>query len=268
MVRAHSLLVERETLPEVLEVSAASTGGEIMGIRHVTHRVEGVQFRPVVVVNGQSRDDGATRSYRFSDLLAAAKRTATGSGNRIEIISVTDDLLQFLQLHEGNIYKLRPDHFEVLICDRLTAAGFQVSKVGHTFAPDGGIDLIACPRFPVPFPYILAVQAKHHRQALTKTGAGDVQQFAGAIARREIQAGALITNTSFTPDARWLAENASKLLMLRDFRDIQRWLRGNFVDLAERRDLPSEIELGRNIVVKVPKLSRIPDLQWNASDEE
>lgn len=45
-VRYHSLLVERETLPECLEISAETDLGEIMGLRHKEFPVEGVQFHP------------------------------------------------------------------------------------------------------------------------------------------------------------------------------------------------------------------------------
>jgi anthranilate synthase/aminodeoxychorismate synthase-like glutamine amidotransferase len=44
--RYHSLLVERSSLPACLEVSAWTAEGEIMGLRHRQHRVEGVQFHP------------------------------------------------------------------------------------------------------------------------------------------------------------------------------------------------------------------------------
>ncbi|HVY44621.1 MAG TPA: aminodeoxychorismate/anthranilate synthase component II [Minicystis sp.] len=44
--RYHSLLVEKETLPDALEVSAWTAEGEIMGLRHKQHAVEGVQFHP------------------------------------------------------------------------------------------------------------------------------------------------------------------------------------------------------------------------------
>lgn len=45
-VRYHSLLVERESLPDCLEISAETAEGEIMGLRHREHQVEGVQFHP------------------------------------------------------------------------------------------------------------------------------------------------------------------------------------------------------------------------------
>ncbi len=44
--RYHSLIIERETLPECLEVSATSPDGLIMGLRHKTYKIEGVQFHP------------------------------------------------------------------------------------------------------------------------------------------------------------------------------------------------------------------------------
>jgi anthranilate synthase component 2 len=44
--RYHSLIVEEETLPEVLEITARSDDGLIMGLRHRIYDVEGVQFHP------------------------------------------------------------------------------------------------------------------------------------------------------------------------------------------------------------------------------
>lgn len=44
--RYHSLIVERETLPDCLEITAETAIGEIMGIRHQQFAVEGVQFHP------------------------------------------------------------------------------------------------------------------------------------------------------------------------------------------------------------------------------
>ena len=44
--RYHSLMVEEEGLPECLEVSARTHDGLIMGLRHRTKRIEGVQFHP------------------------------------------------------------------------------------------------------------------------------------------------------------------------------------------------------------------------------
>jgi anthranilate synthase component 2 len=44
--RYHSLAIERASCPEVLEVTAWTEDGEIMGVRHRTLAIEGVQFHP------------------------------------------------------------------------------------------------------------------------------------------------------------------------------------------------------------------------------
>ena len=48
--RYHSLIVERSSLPDCLEISACSANGLIMGLRHREMKVEGVQFHPESVL--------------------------------------------------------------------------------------------------------------------------------------------------------------------------------------------------------------------------
>jgi anthranilate synthase component 2/para-aminobenzoate synthetase component 2 len=48
--RYHSLCAEQDSLPEVLEITAQTDRGEIMGVRHRTLPVEGVQFHPESVL--------------------------------------------------------------------------------------------------------------------------------------------------------------------------------------------------------------------------
>lgn len=54
--RYHSLAIERDSLPPELEVTAWSDDGLVMGVRHRSHPVEGVQFHPESILT----DDGAT----------------------------------------------------------------------------------------------------------------------------------------------------------------------------------------------------------------
>ena len=48
--RYHSLVIERESIPGCLEITAQSEDGEIMGVRHTRHAVEGVQFHPEAIL--------------------------------------------------------------------------------------------------------------------------------------------------------------------------------------------------------------------------
>ena len=59
--RYHSLVVERESLPECLEVTAWTlnpdgSAGEIMGIRHKELAIEGVQFHPESILTDHGHD--------------------------------------------------------------------------------------------------------------------------------------------------------------------------------------------------------------------
>jgi anthranilate synthase/aminodeoxychorismate synthase-like glutamine amidotransferase len=54
--RYHSLIVKRETLPPVLQVSAETREGEIMGLRHLNYPVEGVQFHPESILTKAGMD--------------------------------------------------------------------------------------------------------------------------------------------------------------------------------------------------------------------
>ena len=69
--RYHSLAVKRETLPEVLEITAWTEDGEIMGLRHKTRPIHGVQFHPESIAT----EGGHDLLANFLDL-AGVKRLA------------------------------------------------------------------------------------------------------------------------------------------------------------------------------------------------
>lgn len=54
--RYHSLIVERASLPDCLEVTAWTAEGEIMGLSHKTKRVEGVQFHPESILTTHGKE--------------------------------------------------------------------------------------------------------------------------------------------------------------------------------------------------------------------
>jgi anthranilate synthase/aminodeoxychorismate synthase-like glutamine amidotransferase len=54
--RYHSLIVERETLPDVLEITAETDDGVIMGLRHRDYPIEGVQFHPESILTSVGKE--------------------------------------------------------------------------------------------------------------------------------------------------------------------------------------------------------------------
>lgn len=64
--RYHSLIVKKETLPDVLEVTAWTEEEEIMGLRHKTLPIEGVQFHPesIMTTSGKQLLQNFIQTYR------------------------------------------------------------------------------------------------------------------------------------------------------------------------------------------------------------
>jgi anthranilate synthase/aminodeoxychorismate synthase-like glutamine amidotransferase len=54
--RYHSLIVERDSVPDELEITATSQDGLVMGLRHRTHDIEGVQFHPESILTAGGHD--------------------------------------------------------------------------------------------------------------------------------------------------------------------------------------------------------------------
>ena len=53
ITRYHSLIVERKSLPDCLEITAETADGIIMGMQHKSHPVHGVQFHPESIASEQ-----------------------------------------------------------------------------------------------------------------------------------------------------------------------------------------------------------------------
>ena len=60
-VRYHSLAVDKESLPDCLEITAWAEDGEIMGLKHRIYQIEGVQFHPESILT----EAGANLLHNF-----------------------------------------------------------------------------------------------------------------------------------------------------------------------------------------------------------
>ena len=78
-VRYHSLLIDRESLPDCLEVSSETEEGEIMGVRHKTFAVEGIQFHPESILT--ERGKALLKNFiTLQPLRPKAGKRETGNG--------------------------------------------------------------------------------------------------------------------------------------------------------------------------------------------
>ena len=53
--RYHSLVIQRDSVPDCLEVTAETQEGEVMGVRHKQHPIWGVQFHPESILTQNGR---------------------------------------------------------------------------------------------------------------------------------------------------------------------------------------------------------------------
>lgn len=183
----------------------------------------------------------------------------TGKGKikrpRVELRMFPPELMQRL-LTDSDLLKrgLSYQQWEDLIADRLSAMGLGVQKVGkYSNSRDGGIDLIAWHETNISTGILIAVQAKYMISG-GSVGPSPVREFHGSLASTPCDIGFMVTNTKFTPDARWVASNKGRIIRLKDIHDVMRWLRNNFLDEAPFRDFPGKIDLAPNVTVHLPKL--------------
>jgi Restriction endonuclease/XPA protein C-terminus len=143
--------------------------------------------------------------------------------------------------------------FQYIIADRLERMGMSVQLVGDVYSKDGGVDIIAYPS-KCAIPFILAIQAKHHHTD-RKTSVVPVRDLHGVLTSQtsDFHLGLIVTNTSFTAHAKWFADHNKRLLRLRDIDDLCRWLRNDFVNEFEWREIPNQIELAPGVKITLVK---------------
>lgn len=169
---------------------------------------------------------------------------------RVELIDVTQVLIERLRIQPDEIYRISAEQFERLICDRLSTMGFEAHQMGHTNRKDGGIDIIFWNHSPIPA--VGAAQIKHHRNPGTSNGPDVIRDFRGVLATHPFQFGVVITNTTFTPDACWFADHQQGLIRLRDGEDLRRWIDDEFATDERWHMVPAKIQLCPGVEINIP----------------
>ena len=174
-------------------------------------------------------------------------------GEIIKVSGITDELLRALARDPQELCRLSPDQFEELIMDRLSKMGYAVFRAGNINQPDGGVDMIF--KSTSGLPILGVVQVKHHSKPEIKTGVEVVHNLHGVLQfhRPQFSTGLVVTNTSFTGEAQWVAKPLELYLRLRDKHDVHRWVKGEFNTPEEERELPSNIQLTSKLTIPIKK---------------
>jgi hypothetical protein len=168
----------------------------------------------------------------------------------VQLVASPSSVIERLMSDPEAMHALSPDAFEIVIADRLSAMRLGVRRVGTATRKDGGVDLIAWPEANAAFPFLLAVQVKHSRVGAS-VGPETVRDLRGVLGSQPIDVGLIATNTRFTPDAEWAAKDGHRIIRLRDFDDICRWIRSDFA-LEGCWELPKQILLAPGVRVDLP----------------
>lgn len=183
---------------------------------------------------------------------AAPGLVAEEDGPQVSFLDVTPQLIMLLRHNPNGLRNLSPERFEHAIAERIDRMGYDVQLTGATSQRDGGIDLIAIPKIKTVGSFLMAAQIKHHHTDRS-TRRPEVDRML-AWKDSPFRVGVMVTNTSFSHDAKWLADQAGNkgFPRLRDFEDLKRWLRDQFDSEFEWREIPDVISLAPGVTVAVP----------------
>lgn len=171
---------------------------------------------------------------------------------KVALLERPEKIYSWLIEDASRFHYLSPGDLQSIVAERMEKAGYNIQLLGNVYEKDGGIDIIATPKN-VLIPYLLAIQVKHHKTN-RKTPVGDIRDFYGALSSRTnlFSLGLVVTNTTFTPDANFFANNNSHLMRLRDIKDLTRWMQNDFDNEYNWRELPTKILLPNNKEIIVP----------------
>ncbi len=119
VARYHSLIVDSETLPECLEITAYDSKNQIMALRHKEHQTYGVQFHPESVMT----DTGRKIIENFLNNIAGIKTKASDNimvpeSERTELKKYIAKVVRGESLTEDEAYSA----MDIITCDRATLA--------------------------------------------------------------------------------------------------------------------------------------------------
>jgi len=169
---------------------------------------------------------------------------------RADAVDARASIIPRLLADSEAIYSLTPEEFEELVLDRLLAMGAQAFRIGPANRKDGGVDIVFWTTGLLPV--LGAVQVKHVRSASAKIGSPAVRDFTGAMNDHHFNIGLIVTNGSFTDDAKRQVQKGASIIQLRDGDVLRKWVASDFT--IERIEFVNRnVEFCRGVHVSLPR---------------
>lgn len=169
---------------------------------------------------------------------------------RSDCLNVAETAIRVLIADWNAVCRISADAFEEVVCDRLFAMGLQAFRTGRANKKDGGIDIILWT--PGPLRTLGAVQVKHRQSPGKPIGPDVVRDFVGVLTANQITLGIIATNSEFTNDAKWYAQQKTSLIQLRDGDAIKSWINDDFSSESWNTQTRT-IELCPGVDIQVPQ---------------
>lgn len=137
------------------------------------------------------------------------------------LVIASDEVLGYIEDNPNKINELSPREFEELVAELLARQGYEIQLTPIT--RDGGKDIYAARRDPLgTFLYIVECKKyAPHRPV----DVGVVRQLYGVVQEERVSGGIIATTSYFTKDAKEFRSRVQYQVSLKDYIDIQKWLR-------------------------------------------
>jgi restriction endonuclease Mrr len=144
--------------------------------------------------------------------------------SRIEIFDTTEDLIDLLKSHPGNIFSINHRRLEEVVARLLEGRGWDVEITPAT--RDGGLDIFASKDNSDLGRLLCLVEVKQ-RQPEKSIGVGVVRSLFGTLCDHQANKGILVTTSHFSKDAEQFQERHHYQLGLRKHDHIMEWIRAH-----------------------------------------
>lgn len=167
-----------------------------------------------------SDDDGKDGSSATCSLYEPS-RFGLAVASPFLFTSVEREILAYFGRHPELLHSLPPRKFEEIIASVFRQSGFDVELTPET--RDGGIDIIAVRKDGLVGNGLHLIECKRYLPHNT-VGIGVVQRLLGVVEQHRATKGIVVTTSSFTRDARIVAESAQHRLTLNEYSKVATWL--------------------------------------------